>query len=91
MIFPSEVDFDSSAGSRKQVVTTNIDADTDHSDVANGDHEDSAAEVNNGIMSRRRNKKASRVTVKEEFLLLPPSEDQIGRGGLVGKLYQYVT
>ena len=57
-------------------MTTNIDADTD-----NGDHEDSAGEVNNGIMSRRRNKKASRVTVKEEFLLLPPSEDLVGKGG----------
>ena len=51
--------------------------------TANGDHEDSTAkEVKNGIMNRRRNKKSSNVTIKEEFLLLPPTApDQVGKGG----------
>lgn len=44
------------------------------SEVTNG------AELNNGIMKRRNNKKTSRVTVNEELLMIPPDPDQVGKG-----------
>ena len=57
-----------------QVITTSVDSGSREATDAG----DSPAEIKS--IMRGRNKKTSRVTVKEEFLLLPPASDQLGKG-----------
>ena len=47
------------------------------------DADDSPAELKS--IMRGRHKKTSRVTVKEEFLLLPPASEQLGKGEVRNK------